>query len=208
MRRSSFVFVLALASKVATAGPTGLALIPIADIVKHREGFAYVGLQGTERNISKGYSFFNSATVGLFDRVEIGYDNDFLGGYTYNVKLQIFESPKQLPGASLSVGVMNANGGYREPYVVGRYDMKGYRLHGGYWNTMGAGRGFFGADFPVFAGTGSVEFISGDGSQTWASLYWPIDAVPGLGIFASVGFPSRKSDGIQHMALLLYSFRL
>lgn len=193
---------------LVNASGTSLYLMPIADILGHREGFAYFGFSGNERNVDKGVYWFHAATVGLFDRIEVGYDNDFLGSTTYNVKLQIFDSPRGLPGTALSVGVANANGGYREPYVVGRYDFKGFRLHSGYWNTMGCGRLMVGTDFPVAKGTGALEYLSGPHGQTWASLYYPIDPIPGLGIVVAVGFPADRADGIQHSALLYYTFKL
>jgi hypothetical protein len=193
----------------AQATPTGLFWMPIADILKHREAFAFAGLMGTERNVSKGYSYFNAATVGVLNRAEIGYDNDFLGNTTYNIKVQLFDSPKKLEGTALSVGIVNCTGAYREPYVVGRHDFKDFRLHAGYWNTMGCGRFMVGADCKVFGtGTGSLEFLSGPGSTTWGSIYMPIAAVPGLGILGAVGYSSDRSQGIQHSALLMYSFKL
>lgn len=196
-------------SASACATPTGLYLMPIADILKHLEGFTFVGLQGNEGNVDPGHSYFSATTIGLFNHGEIGYDDDFRGNTTYNVKLQLFDSPKRLPGSALSVGVINCNGNYREPYVVGRHDFKDFRLHAGYWNTQGCGRLMLGADFKMFnEGTGSIEYLSGPGSITWTSLYYPINAVPGLGIFLSLGVPLDHRDGIQHAAVLLYSFKI
>ena len=197
------------AASFAGASPTGLYLMPIADILKHMEGFAFAGLQGTEHNISRGYSYFNAVTIGAFNHAEVGYDNDFLGHTTYNAKLQLFESPKQLPGTALSVGITNCTNSHREPYIVGRHDFNGFRLHAGYWNTMGCGRFMVGSDFSVFKTcTGSLEFLSGPGSQGWASLFVPINQVPGLGLFVSLGVPSDHHQGLQHAALLYYSFKL
>lgn len=209
MRKICLSLGLLCVASFVNATPTGLYLMPIADILKHREGFAFAGLAGNERNVSKGYSYFNAVTVGLFDHAEIGYDNDFLGHTTYNVKLQLFDSPKQLPGSALSVGVVNCTGAYREPYVVGRHDFKDFRLHAGYWNTQGCGRIMIGADFKAFGnGTGAIEFLSGPSSITWGSLFLPIDKIlPGLGIDLAVGVPSNHAEGIQHSALLYYSFK-
>jgi hypothetical protein len=208
-RKICVFFGLTCLAACANATPTGLFLMPIADILKHREGFAFAGLLGTERNVSKGYSYFNAATVGILDRAEIGYDNDFLGNTTYNIKVQLFDSPKQLPGSGLSVGLVNCNGSYREPYIVGKYEFKDFRLHAGYWNTMGCGRMMVGVDFPVFGeGSVSLEFLSGPGSVSWGSIYMPINALPGLGAVLAVGVPSNRSEGIQHSALLMYSFKL
>lgn len=209
MRKSVLMALCLGAAGVANAGPTGLWLMPIADILAHREAFAYVGFGGTERNVSKGYYYYNAATVGVFDRAEIGYDNDFLGNTTYNIKVQLFDSPARLEGTALSVGLMNCNGGYREPYIVGRHDFKDFRLHAGYWNTAGCGRMVVGADFPLFGnGTGTLEFMSGPSSITWGSVFVPVDSIlPGLGLVFAVGMPSNHAEGLQHSAMAYYSFK-
>lgn len=187
------------------ATPTGLFLMPIADILKHREAFAFAGLLGYERNVSKGHDYFNAATVGLYNKVEVGYDSDFMGSISGNVKLQLFEGK----GTALSVGVVNWRGDAVDPYIVGRYDGKGYRLHGGVWRTGGTGRLMLGTDFPVAEGlTGSLEFLSGPGSQGWAGLFYAIPGIPGLGVQVAAGISSDHSAGIQHSALLFYSFKL
>lgn len=194
------------AAVAANATGTGLYLMPIADILAHREAFAFVGLQGNERNIDRSYAKFNALTVGLFDRIEVGVDNDFLGTTIFNAKLQLWDSPKQMPGTALSVGFANCNGRRSDPFIVGRVDMKGYRLHAGLWRTDTI-RAMFGTDFDAFGGTGSIEFLSGPGSQTWLGYYFDIKQVEGLGIMLSVGIPSDHSVGVQHAAVLNYAFK-
>ncbi len=204
VRLSALAGSLLLAATAHTT-PTGLFMIPIADILKHREAFTYAGLLGYERNVYKGYDYFNAVTVGLYDRVEVGYDSDFRGTISGNVKLQLVENKT----GAVSVGVVNWIGNAVDPYVVGRLDGKGYRLHGGLWRTGGTGRLMLGADFPVAEGlTGSVEFLSGPGSQTWASLFYSIPSIPGLGVMVAGGVSSDRSAGIQHSALLYYSFKI
>lgn len=194
-----------LVAGAAQASPTSLFLMPIADILKHREAFVYVGLVGYERNVWKGHDYYNAATVGLFDRVEVGYDNDFMGVTSGNVKLQLLEQSNY----ALSVGVMNWRGDKADPYVVGRLDGKGYRLHGGVWRTEGTERVMLGADFPVLTGlSGSVEFLSGPGSQGWASLFYQIPGVPGLGVMGAVGASSVRAVGTMHSVLLYYGFKI
>lgn len=209
MRKSLFIVGCLATVGMAQAGPTGLWMMPIADILAHREAFAYVGLGGTERNVSKGYYYFNAATVGIFDRAEIGYDNDFLGNTTYNIKVQLFDSPRGLEGTALSAGLINCTGAYREPYVVGRKDFKDFRLHAGYWNTQGCGRFVAGVDFALLKDwSASVEFMSGPSSITWGQVFIPLDSMlPGFGVSLAVGVPSARSEGIQHSALAMYSFK-
>lgn len=207
MKRIVALLSFGVVAAAANATPTGLYLMPIADILAHREGFAFIGAQGTERNIDKGYAKFNALTVGLFDRVEVGVDNDFLGTTTFNVKVQVWDSPKQLPNSALSVGFTNCNGRRSDPYIVGRYDFKEFRIHAGVWRTMDTVRAMFGTDFSLLGGTASVEFLSGPGSQTWFGYYFDIKQVEGLGIMLSVGVPSDHSAGIQHAAVLNYGFK-
>jgi len=179
--------------------------MPIADILKHREVGVTVGSIGYEQNVSKGYDHYNSVTVGLFDKIEAGYDNDFRHTTSGNVKLQLHEGK----GTALSVGVQNWSGGYSEPYLVGRIDAKGYRLHGGVIRTGGVVRLMAGTDFPVGRDfTGSVEFLSGPGSQGWASLYYAVPQVPGLGVQVAVGASSDRAAGVQHSGLLYYQFKV
>ncbi|RYG25788.1 hypothetical protein EON82_05815 [bacterium] len=198
-----------LIAGAAQASPTSLFLMPIADCLKKLEGFTYIGLGGTERNVSKAYYYYQAVTVGLGHNLEVGYDSDLMGTLSGNVKYQLFENPKFAPNMALSVGVSNWRGDAVDPYLVGRYDGKGYRLHAGYWRTMGTDRLMLGTDFPVAPGfSGSVEFLSGPNSQSWASLYYEVPFVPGLLAGIAVGVPSDHRDGLQHSALLYYSFKL
>src|ERR1051325_11373923 len=110
MLSGRIIAVLAAAAGGATlvaASPTQLFLIPIADILKNRAAFIDLFVTGTERNVSKGYGYSQAGTFGLFDRMELGFTNDFLGNSTWDVKVQIFESPPEIPGAALSIGVEN-----------------------------------------------------------------------------------------------------
>lgn len=192
----------------AMASASGLTLIPIADILKHLEAELAFGTTGNERNVDKSHAYSLTGAVGLYDRLEIGYENDLLGRSIYEVQLQLFESPPQMPCCALSVGLKECRGGYREPYIVGRYDLKGLRLHGGYWNTAGEGRAFLGTDFPMpGGGTGSLEALFGHHGQAWASVNYPINQIPGLSILVGVGFPAVHPDGIQHTVELAYGFK-
>jgi hypothetical protein len=197
----------ALLSGSVFASGTGLFLIPIADVLGHREGFAYVGTYGYERGIDPRYYNYNAITVGLFDRVELGFDNDFEGYTTYNVKVQLLDGNSGDPNLRVSTGLANINGKYSDPYAVATYDLPGFRLHGGLWRIDGVNQGFIGTDFPIGNLSGSLEYLGGPDGQTWASVFVPIDQVPGLGLNLSVGFPNRKADGVQHSALLFYGFK-
>src|SRR5690349_17614909 len=197
----------ALLSGSAFASGTALFLIPIADILGHREGFTYVGTYGYERGVDSRYYHYNAVTIGLFDRVELGFDNDFAGFTTYNAKVQILNGESGDPNLRLSAGLANINGRHSDPYGVATYDFPQFRLHGGIWRIDGSNQGFIGTDFPLGEATGSLEYLGGPDGQAWASVFFPINQVPGLGLNLSVGLPNRRDDGVQHSALLFYGFK-
>jgi hypothetical protein len=198
----------AVLASCVSAGPTGLSLIPIADILRHREALLTYGAAAAGNPSKAQYGHANGALAGLFDRVELGCDNDFAGGNTYNVKLLLWEGgEKSIPGA-LSVGFCNANGNYREPYVVGRYDLKNMRLHAGYWRTEGTNRGIVGVDFPAFRdATGMIEHLTGPGGSTWVGLAVNIPKASGLSVAVSVKFPSNHQEKVEHAITVGYGFR-
>lgn len=191
----------------ALAGPTGCCVIPIADILKHREVFAYYGVSGNERNVDKSVGHAWSINVGLFDRVEVGFDNDTMGGTLLHGKVNLYEATTQDMG--LTVGWMNwsVENTYAEPYLVGRYGFaNGPRLHVGTtrndrWRVM------LGADYSAGDWTWAVDWTSGPNSTTWAGFTYGIARVPGLSVSAYVGLPSVKADGIQHQVLLNYALK-
>lgn len=205
---TKFIFCVGAATLLtaANASVTGLCLIPIADILAHREAIFELEAEGTERNISRGYAFSNSLTLGIYDRLELGVDNDFRGSTAFSAKLQLWESPKRMPGTAMSIGFTDCDGKHCEPFVVGRVDTKTCRLHTGLWRTDCI-RGVFGTDFVALGGTGSVEFLSGPGSQTWLGYSFEIKQVEGLEVSLSIGVPSNHADGVRHAISLSYGFK-
>lgn len=182
--------------------------MPIADILKHREAFCYYGISGNERHIDKRVYHVNSANIGLFDRVELGYDNDFEGNTVLNVKLSLYESTKADYGLSAGFTNVDTKNKYVEPYVVGRYGFgNGLRLHAGTIRTD-RWRVMIGADYAV--GNDwllAADWQSGPNGAVWAGATYNIAKIPGLSVSAFVGFPSVRSDGIQHQLLVNYAFR-
>lgn len=194
-------------STLAMAGPTGCIIIPIADILRHREVTYGYSLGGTERNIDKSIWHSHCLTIGLFDRIEVGFDNDFLGTTTYNAKILLWETP-ETGQMALSAGIQNWDGSsYSEPYLVGRYDLPFCRVHVGAlrddrWRLIA------GVDFPIFGDwTGAIDFRSGPGSQIWAGFSAPIPGIDGLSLDVYGGFPIERSEGIQYSIGVTYFFR-
>ncbi|MDI9641455.1 hypothetical protein QPK87_07270 [Kamptonema cortianum] len=204
----SFTAVLVAAfSTIALAGPTGLSNIPTADILRHREMLLAYGSSGTERHIDKSVGHYIGLQLGLFDRLEFGLDNDFLGSSVTNAKLLLWESPDEGRSA-LSIGIRNwATDNTAEYYIVGRYDMPGHRLHLG---AMRTDRWLIiaGVDFPVNdQWSASLDFTSGPSSSTWLGLDYAIPSISGLNITFMAGVPAVKSEGLQWAIQASYGLR-
>lgn len=194
-------------STAAYAGPTGCCVIPIADILRHREGIIGYAMSGTERNVDKAIGHGHYLSLGLFDRIEFGYDNDFNGSTVYNAKILLYETP-ETGKMAVAAGIQNWDGhGYSEPYLVGRYDLPFCRLHFGAlkddrWRMIA------GTDFPLFGScTGAIDFTSGPGSRIWASFSAPIPGIDGLAVTFFGGFPIERSEGVQWSVDISWSFR-
>ncbi|MBN9502993.1 MAG: hypothetical protein J0H02_14550 [Armatimonadetes bacterium] len=202
---------LALAG-AASASVTALTVIPIADILKHREAVVGYGLTGNERNIDKGYSHYAWTTIGIGDGVEVAYGHDLQSGgvlsgtsYTLHIKAQLYEGKN----SALSIGASNYTGdGLKcDTFAVGRYDLPFCRLHVGYMHDD-EHRMIFGTDFALFGDcTGMLEWISGPHANGWVGFNMPIKQVPGLNLQLGVGVPADRKDGYQHTAIVWYGFK-
>jgi hypothetical protein len=193
--RSCIVAGLLMATCSAMAGPTGLNAIPIADILGHREIYLNVGAWGTERRISKEIDYFNSATVGFGDRMEFGYDNDFEGYTTWNVKVLLFEDEKSGRWA-LSGGYVGLRKDESQSYLVGRYDLTDrLRLHAG-WLEDGKSRSMLGLDYSISDNlTFMADSISGRDSYTYLGLNAVSSALPGFDLTLTAGIPHQRDNG-------------
>ena len=195
-----------LLSSQAHAFSTSLINFPIADILKHREGLYYVGFGGYARNINKGFSWYQSATFGLFDKAEIGFSNDFLGSTLLDGKVQIYDSPKQ--GVSLSFGVNQYDTvtGKSDTFLAYRKDMGNFRFHAQAYKSEKI-VGVFGVDFGWANGwSGAIEHVTGFDSEVWLAMNSPVFADRFSVMFAT-RVPWNGGPGIQYQACLNYGFR-
>ena len=191
----------------ASASITALNVMPISDTLAHREaGITYVGAASQHDN---RYGHTNGLQIGLFDRAEVGFDNDFFGKTVWNAKLNLFENPKFAPGTSLSIGAMNCHQDNKTDwFAVGRKDFANFRLHGGFMLNDGVKRGMFGIDFAFGEEcTLMIEHIAGANEYSWGGVSYAPKALPGITIGAAIGLPNRKSDGTQHYLTAGYGFR-
>lgn len=204
MFRKGLLAALVAVPALSLAGPTGLNLIPIADVLGHREFLFMNGTYGTEWRVTRKYTNVALPEVGLFDRFEVGLDNDYLGNTVYNGKFQFYKDSH----SALAVGVQNMKEGTATPFVVGRYDFNGFRVHGG-WMQDNTDRMIAGLDCPTpWDGTAMFDYISGPEGSVWAGWSVPIKQVPGLSVMGTVGIPLKHGEAVQHGFLVAYGFRL
>ncbi|MFN3685146.1 MAG: hypothetical protein ACK41F_14620 [Fimbriimonadaceae bacterium] len=200
-RRAPIVLAAAAVAESAWCCPTALNVMPIADVLRHREAMVYLWTQGNERSVDPVYHHGNSLQVGLWDRLEVGYDDDFEGTTTWNAKVLLGEGKD----GAVSVGWTSIEGDRATPFVVGRLDLPGWRLHAG-WTRDGVSRAMIGLDAPLGSWTLMAECIGGEGGATWIGACGEALA-PGLTLTLSVGVPHARSDGIQHIVCLQYGLR-
>lgn len=167
--------------------------MPIADILGHREVVWTYTANGNEKNISGGmYGHSHNGIVGLFDRIELAYTNDFTGSTTYGAKVLLFENMKM----ALSAGVVNYDCHRADPYVVGRMDFDKLRVHAGIIRDD-RHRIMLGADFDFGKGvSGMVDWVSGPSNYVSLGFNWNVPNVPGLAIMPMIGLPSKRGDGL------------
>ncbi|MBL8087017.1 MAG: hypothetical protein JNM85_02970 [Chthonomonas sp.] len=192
------------------AAPTALNSIPSTDVLGHREASLVYTLAGTERKISKRYSHANSLQLGLFDRLEFGFDNDFDGFTPLNLKvgLAMPGDVKRLPGLALCAGYANHDGLAAEPYVVFSHPVACGRLTCGYAHSGGRHRALLGWDQEIMRDTVlMLDHTSSVNGFTWVGLSYNIAAVPGLSVWVGAARPNTSGDGTQHSASLTYNFR-
>ncbi len=196
-----------LLMSAAFAGPTGLIVMPIADILGHREVNFQVAVAGNERNVDKGHYWAQSVEFGLYDVMEVGYDNDFLGNTVLNAKFLLYQSKGAgkflVSGGLQNVGLFDSQ---PDKYIVGRYDMKSCRLHAGcIYNDRF--RGMVGIDAPLPKGWSiAADYVSGPGAYAWTQLTIPLP-VAGFSLGLAGGLPIDHENGIKHQISLSYDHK-
>ncbi len=186
---------------------TMLVSIPIADVLGHREGSFSYTLTGYEASHNPGYTHSNLTVLGFFDRAEIGVSNDFTGNTVYAGKLALVKATKKCPCA-LSAGTMNYRDSHGQPFVVGRLDLKGMRLHAGYLRTD-MNRMIVGVDAPLPIKDWSIaaDYTSGPSGYTWVGMNIPVKSLPGFSLMPMLAVPSLRADGYQHALAVNYGFK-
>ncbi len=210
MRRKAFAVL--LGSTICSQSFAWLSVLnfmPTADIIGHRSGVISYTAAGSERNVSKAITQYGSVLVGLWDKVELGYDTDFKGNPVEQFKYNVYTEAKESKVA-VSVGFQNisATNKYWEPFVAARYNLSkdGPRLHAAIIRDS-VDRLCLGCDFAMGEFTGMLDFASGKGGRTWAGVYTDLKAIPGMNLSVSAGVPHARVDGIQWNVVLSYGFK-
>lgn len=188
---------------VAPASETFLISMPIADILGHREVSAMVYAYGSERQISRGYTWGQGLELGLGDRIEFGYDNDFLGSTALNGKLQLASG--ETWAVSTGFNGVTPGGPATNHYLVGRVDLPDFRLHLGVLRND-RHRLMVGIDGDLGGGWSYMaDHVSGPGSYTWLGVNAPLGP---LCLTIAGGIPGHRADGVQHMVSLTAYFKI
>jgi hypothetical protein len=197
-------FGLAAVAGMASASESFLISIPVADVLGHREAYAMVYAYGYERNVNRGgYDWGQGFEVGLFDRLEFGYDNDLRGGTELNVKFQFAHGANW----AISAGIDGATPGAKTAnhYVVGRFDAGTLHFHAGLMRND-RNRLLLGIEGDLKEGwSWMADFTSGPGSYAWVGLNAPVGP---LWLTLAAGIPGNRADGVQHMISAMYYFKL
>lgn len=184
-----------VAASSAHGSLTCLINLPIADFLAHREYNHNVTVGGTENNIDPKVYWSHGGTLGIFDKGEIGFTNDFEGGWTYDAKIKLFESKGDhkllVSGGFTNVSTTDNS---IDKFVIARYDCGCLRVHAGYYHSD-FGSGVLGVDFGLPHGmSGAIEHQTGPGATTWFALNVPV-AGPQLQLLIGAGVPWNREDG-------------
>lgn len=161
---------------------------------------------GFEHKVTSKYSHGNAIETGLFNRIELGYDNDWSGNTVYNAKVQLLNEKDTKGFGAFSVGAQNYKTSKGDWCWVGRHDGKGYRAHFGYLQSD-EGHAMFGIDAPYRTETVSLEYFGGNGGRVSGAYTFNVKQIEGLSIMLVLSRPNDPANGWYHSAVFNYGFR-
>jgi hypothetical protein len=186
---------LAATSAIALAGPTGLNMVPTSDTLGHRQAAYTYFANGTEHSVTKRYTHVHGIQVGMGDRFEFGFDNDFAKAWDWNAKVKLWESADASQAASF--GVMRATSPGTDSYLALRQDFDAGRLHFGV-SSFNAGTLMAGWDMPLGPGVLMADTSTGAAGFWSVGYYQTVQADWGLGLSAAVIVPYDSSQPTNH----------
>lgn len=174
--------------------------MPTADVLSDRQVMLQLYSIGERFRLGASGTTFGSAEIGLFDRFELGFDSDFKGSTSYNIKFKAFE----LGRITIAGGILAWATGADSPYAVAKADLKQIRLHVGFLKDD-AQRLMLGLDGDLPKGWSyMLDYASGPGGTVWGGLNY--SGLEGFTFYASLGYcPGRP---LQHSAGIYFYFKL
>lgn len=192
MIRFGLMGCLATAQIQALAAPTGLNLIPSAEVRAHREFLVAYDLALDQETNYRRVDHSIAMEVGLWGRVEFGgdidLDNDAVN--LWNIKALVHQDKR----SALAVGLLNGNEKTADPYAVGLYDFKWARLHLGIAHDS-CTRLMAGIDAPLKYGVWLfLDGISGPEGQWWFGGSYSFPKHPEFVFTTGVVVPTQKHE--------------
>ena len=189
----------------AAAAPTGLAIIPTADLLP--PGVASLEVETVGNRALPGGEGETPALsqFGLTTRLDAGSDRRIGGGPGHtllNAKWLVLPEERGLP--AIAVGVQNVAGGLRaEPYLVGTRSLGQTRFHLGALRTEGALRPLAGIDHTLGTLMLMAEVLGGPEGVAAGGIALPLTSRLGLTYAATLPTRGGQVGHIVNLALLV-----
>jgi len=187
----------------AAAAPSGLSLIPTADLLP--PGVASLEVETVGDHVLPGDQgeTFALSQFGVTMRLEAGADRRIGGcpGHTFlNAKWLVLPEERGLP--AVAVGIQNVAGGLRaEPFLVGTRSLAQTRFHLGTVRTEGALRPLAGIDHTVGTLTLLAEVLGGPEGIAAGGIAVPLTSRLGLTYAATLPTRGGQVGHIVNLAL-------
>jgi hypothetical protein len=172
-----------------------LNVIPTSDVLGHRQAFYSYYLKGTERRIDERYRHAQGLQVGLFDRIEFGFDHDFAKDWAWNAKALLWESNDA--SQAVSFGALRLNQASADGYLAVRQDFEAGRLHAGV-SSFKDGTLMFGWDMPLAEGSLMLDAATGANGSRTVGWFRPLLPEWGISASAAVIVPFRSGEPVNH----------
>lgn len=196
---STLVTMLVIGSVAAVACPTGLNVMPTADVLDAGALNIQLELTGETSPLDGERAWALLTQLGLPGRVEVGVDLEELQGdaqLLFDAKWQVIEESDISPAVAL--GLLDINRGSERGYYVAAARSIGdgtVRGHAGLLHTDAATAGMLGAEVEVAPCTVvMIDWITGPDGQTGLGVERALGAQYGLHLFFTADNATRGSS--------------
>jgi len=181
---------------VALAYPTGLNLIPTADVLEPGALSVQVESDGYPTPFSPGTVGYVMAEVGLAKRLEAGVDLMDINAGTrlqVNAKWQFVPESAHLPAMAIGLLDVEHTADFNGPYLALAKGAGDFRLHAG-WLTRRGQRAMLGAEYWPTDRTGIyADWTSGAGAYHSLGITQDV----GHGLWVSAYYARGNTDGAE-----------